>query len=434
MSFSNLNLNLKILRALKESGYSKPTQVQVKSIPSILDGHDVKVSAQTGTGKTAAFLLPVLNKLAGSLKKKKRGPKVLVLSPTRELALQINVQSEKYSQYLLQVKSVCVVGGVPYSKQTSQLSSPHDIIVATPGRLLDFLFQGKINLSDIETLILDEADRMLDMGFSEAVEEIIQKIPPTRQILLFSATFQGAVFKLAKKIMKKPVEINIHTSHEKHENIDQQLHYVDSLIHKNEILEHTLKSSDLHSAIIFTATKNHADTIAGELKKKGFSASALHGGMHQHQRSRTIQNLKNERIQILVATDVAARGIDVQSITHVINFDLPRDIEQYVHRIGRTGRAGAKGKAISFANNRDVPLISKIESFTGQKIKVTEIEGLEAKTKKNSRVRSQKFSSRSRKSSEEKREPRSKTSSRSRKSSEEKRESRTKPSSRSRKL
>jgi len=375
MTFESLNLNPKILKALTLAGYKEPTKIQLEAIPKILEGHDIRGSAQTGTGKTAAFLLPALNLLSNPSKGK--GPRILILVPTRELAMQIEEQAEKYSKYFNQVKSVCVVGGVPYHAQERKLRKPYDILIATPGRLIDFIKQKKISFPRLEMLVLDEADRMLDMGFVEPVEEIAAKTPDTRQTLLFSATLEGSVRKLSERLLKNPQEIIVHSKKEKHENIEQVLHYTDNLTHKNQLLDHILSQDEIEYAIIFTSTKRHVDELVDELYDKGHVAGALHGDMSQRQRTRTITSLKNGRTRIVVATDVAARGIDVQSITHVINFDLPRNIEDYVHRIGRTGRAGANGTAISFSSHKDSGLVKRIESFTGQPINVKVIEGHE---------------------------------------------------------
>lgn len=377
MNFEILGLHPKIIKALVESGYSEPTKIQEKAIPVVLEGKDIKASAQTGTGKTAAFLLPALQCLTTPSAIQAKGPRVLVLSPTRELALQIKQQAEKYSKYLTKSRAVCLCGGVPYPVQRKQLSRPYDILIATPGRLLDSIERKKVDFSRLEMVILDEADRMLDMGFLEPVEEIIEKTPADRQTLLFTATLQGNVEKFSHGFLQDPVEIVVHAKKEKHENIEQKLHFVDNLNHKNRILESVLSDDAVESAIIFTSTKKHADQLREELFEKGYKAGALHGDMNQRQRTRTIDRFRGGKIQFLVATDVAARGIDVQNISHVINFDLPRNIEDYVHRIGRTGRAGAKGKACSLVGQRDAPLVKKIESFTGQPIAVEVIPGLE---------------------------------------------------------
>lgn len=382
MSFDSLNLHPLILKAVTTAGYTEPTKIQLEAIPQILNGADIRGSAQTGTGKTAAFLLPALNLLTEPSTKPGKGARVLILVPTRELAMQIATQAEKYSKFLNRVKTVCVVGGVPYFKQTQKLSRPHDILIATPGRLIDFIQQKKIDFSRLEMLVLDEADRMLDMGFIEPVEEIVSHAPSKKQTLFFSATMEGSVIRLSKRLLKDPVEINIKAKRNQPTNISQTLHYADDLSHKNRLLDHILAEDDVVHTIVFTATKRHADILVDELIDKGHQAAALHGDMRQRQRTRTIEALRKGKINILVATDVAARGIDVQSITHVINFDLPRVIEDYVHRIGRTGRAGAKGTALSLVARNDAMLVKRIEKFTGHQIDVAEIAGLEPRGQK----------------------------------------------------
>lgn len=381
MFFDNLDLDPKVLQSISEAGYTEPTEIQKEAIPKILSGHNIRASAQTGTGKTAAFLLPAMNRLAKTEQRKGKGPTVLVLAPTRELAMQIAAQSEVYSKHLNRVKTVCVSGGVPYHKQLNKLSRPYEILIATPGRLIDYLNRKKIDLSSVEMVVLDEADRMLDMGFIQPVKQVVNATPKGRQVLLFSATLEKKIIKLSEELMDNPIQIEIHAKHARHENIQQRLHYVDDLNHKNKLLEHILNTDEVENTIIFTSTKRHADHLVSELKDKGHLSAALHGDMNQRQRTRTIAQLKAGKITTLVATDVAARGIDVQSITHVINFDLPYHIEDYVHRIGRTGRAGSKGTALSFAGGRDSSLIRQIEKFTGQAINVVEVPGLEPRKK-----------------------------------------------------
>ena len=381
MTFDNLNLHPKILKALSEAGYCKPTEIQLQAIPKIVEGLDIRASAQTGTGKTATFLLPALNRLATPSSMPGKGPRVLILVPTRELAMQITAQAQKYSKYLNRVKTVCVVGGVPYPKQIRDLSRPYDILIATPGRLIDFIGRGKMDFSRLEMLVLDEADRMLDMGFLEPVEQIVKATPSSRQMLLFSATLQGSVIKLSERLLNNPTEIIAHAEKVKHDHIKQKIHYTDDLNHKNRLLDHILKEDEVDYAIVFTSTKRHADQLTSTLRDKEYRAAALHGDMNQRQRTRTITQLRNGKVRILVATDVAARGIDVQSITHVINYDLPNNVEDYVHRIGRTGRAGAKGIALSFVTGRDAFLVKKIEEFTAQQIDIVEIAGLEPRFK-----------------------------------------------------
>ena len=295
--------------------------------------------------------------------------------------MQVAAETMKYSRHLQKSKTVCVYGGVPYQIQNRELSRPYEILVATPGRLLDFISQGRIRLSRIEMLILDEADRMLDMGFIEPVEEIAASTPKTRQTLMFSATLKGSVMNLSKRLLKDPLEICIESEEETHDHIEQRLHYVDNLDHKHNLLEHLLTDPTMDQVIIFTATKHLADDVAEKLCEIGHNAAALHGDMNQRQRTRTIKRLRNKEIRVLVATDVAARGIDVQTISHVINFDLPMSAEDYVHRIGRTGRAGSKGVALSFASHKDMSVLKQIERFTKYKLQTHVIPGMEPKGK-----------------------------------------------------
>ena len=381
MTFEELGLHPKILKAVADSGYETPSPIQAKAIPKILKGFDLRASAQTGTGKTAAFLLPALNRLTAPSQKSGKGPRVVILVPTRELAQQISQQAEKYSKYLGHIRTVCVVGGVPYHIQERKLKRPCDILIATPGRLIDYIDQGKIKFSRIEMVVLDEADRMLDMGFVEPVKGIVNAMPSTRQTLLFSATLEGSVIDLSEELLNKPMEITVSSPKEKHENIEQKLHRIDNIGHKNRLLNHILETHEIDYAIVFTSTKRQADELAYNLKDAGHRAAPLHGDMSQRVRTRTIKQLKEGKFKVLVATDVAARGIDIDSISHVINFDLPQVAEDYVHRIGRTGRAGATGTAISFAGHRDNHLVKKIEQFTGNPIDTFEIEGFEASSK-----------------------------------------------------
>lgn len=381
MLFKDLNLHQKLLIAIKKAGYKTPTPVQEKAIPKIFSGSDLQVSAQTGTGKTAAFLLPVLTKMMLPSELKGKGPRVLILVPTRELAMQVTTEANKYSSELTKKRAVCIYGGVPYQKQKRSLSKPYDILVATPGRLIDLIKQRCVNLSMVETFILDEADRMLDMGFISDVEDIASKTNKSRQTLLFSATLKKSVLNLSKKLLKDPEQISITPQHEKHENIEQRLHYVDNLNHKNQLLDHLLNDKTINNAIIFTSTKSFADQLVDRLYEDGHQVEALHGDMNQRQRTRTIKKMREGKVKILVATDVAARGIDIQTISHVFNFDLPRNTEDYVHRIGRTGRAGADGIALSFATFKEAFLVTSIEKFTGQKIVTHTVDGMEPKSK-----------------------------------------------------
>lgn len=376
--FANLNLHPSLLRALIEAGYNTPTPIQAQAIPEVLAGHDLMASAQTGTGKTAAFTLPALNLLATPHPLNSRGPRILVLVPTRELAAQVNEAARKYGKFI-RARTVSIVGGMPYPLQNKLLSQPLDILVATPGRLLDHMERGRIDMSRLQMLILDEADRMLDMGFMPDVERICNALPATRQTLLFSATLDGNIGRIAHQILRNPKTIQVAAQKEKHANIEQRLHFVDDMTHKNKLLEHLLIAPDVNQVIVFTSTKRHADLLAEDLYAAGHKTAALHGDMTQGARNRTLTKLRHGDVKVLVATDVAARGIDVQGITHVINYDLPKFAEDYVHRIGRTGRAGNTGIAVSFASHADRHQVRKIEQFTGQRLEATVIAGYEPK-------------------------------------------------------
>lgn len=381
VTFQDQNLHPQILKAIEQAGYTNPTPIQLKAIPKIMQGFDIRASANTGTGKTAAFLLPALNRLTVPSRVKSIGPRVLILVPTRELAMQVAAESIKYSKFLPKTKTVCIYGGAPYPIQNRELSRPHEILVATPGRLIDHMERGRIDFSRLELLILDEADRMLDMGFIEPVEQIAAATPKDRQTLMFSATLKGSVMKLSDRLLKNPMEISVEQEQVRHENIDQRLHFTDDLNHKYKLLDHLLTDPSIKQAIVFTQTKRHADQLVDILYDQGHQASALHGDMNQRQRTHAINQMRQGKIRILVATDVAARGIDVQTISHVINFDLPTSTEDYVHRIGRTGRAGASGVAYSFAANKDIQALRRIEEFTGHRMVPQIVPGLEPKFK-----------------------------------------------------
>jgi len=379
MPFAALNLSQPICKALLDAGYQAPTPIQAAAIPEILAGHDIMASAQTGTGKTAAFMLPALQKLSIPSTGQGKGPRVLVLTPTRELAMQVTDAAQKYGRNLPRFRAVSIVGGMPYHAQNRLLASPMEVLVATPGRLMDQMDSGRLNFSRLEMLVLDEADRMLDMGFIEDVEAIAAQLPKGRQTLLFSATLEGRIASLAKNLLNEPKQIQISSREAKHENIAQRLIYADDLDHKLKLLDHLIGDAEVKQVIVFTATKRDADDLAGRLIGQGQPAAALHGDMPQRQRNRTLDQLKRGRVRVLVATDVAARGIDVSTITHVINFDLPKFAEDYVHRIGRTGRAGLSGTAISFAGSKEMLLLKRIERFTGHPIEAITVPGLEAR-------------------------------------------------------
>jgi superfamily II DNA/RNA helicase len=377
MKFNELALDEALLQAIEAAGYPNPTDVQAQAIPAALTGADLLVSSQTGSGKTAAFTLPCLHRLAQKKPAPGTGPRMLVLTPTRELAQQVEKAVKTYGRKMRWLNTACLVGGAPFFAQAKLLSRPVDVIVATPGRLIDHLTRRKLKLSDIEVLVLDEADRMLDMGFAEDIETIVAATPASRQTLLFSATLDGVVGRLAQKLTRAPQRIEIAVNLTSAGTIEQRLLMADSLGHKTRLLEAVLSDTNLQQAVVFTATKRSAEEVSLGLQEKGFSAEALHGDMHQSARNRTLDKLRQGRIGVLVATDVAARGIDVAGISHVINFDPPRAAEDYVHRIGRTGRAGRDGIAITFSGPREMGVIRAIERYTGKRLDVHVIAGLE---------------------------------------------------------
>jgi superfamily II DNA/RNA helicase len=381
MSFEKMKLAPPILKALNRCGFHTPTPVQIQAIPMIFTGRDLIASAQTGTGKTAAFVLPILQRLWEAPKKRKRAVRILVITPTRELAGQITHCSRDLGKGL-DVHSVAIFGGMPFGEQLRALSQVPEMIVATPGRLIDHIWRGRIDLSQIEVLVLDEADRMLDMGFIGDVEFISGAMPEDCQTLLFAATMGKAATSLAKKFMKNPEKVQIAPDKVTHDRIEQRLHMTDNLRHKNRLLQYLCEDNTVKRAIIFSATKRDADSLAKNLKASGYTAAALHSDMPQTARNRTTNKMRKGKIRLLVATDVAARGLDITGISHVINFDLPRSAEDYVNRIGRTGRAGKTGIAISFASRMDLPYLDRIERYIGHNIKVHSIPGLEASFKR----------------------------------------------------
>lgn len=377
-NFTQFNLSEHILKVLGEVGFTAPTPIQRLVIPKVFEGVDIIASASTGTGKTGAFMLPILHLLTDPAYKSNGGPQVLVLVPTRELAMQVADEAKKFSRYLTKTKTVCIYGGVPYPVQKKALSGMYEILVATPGRLLDHVESGRIDLSKIKLLVLDEADRMLDMGFVADVEHIAKSTPSNRQTLLFSATIDRKILPFSQKLQRNPHRIIVEASEMK-SNIEQLLYYVDNIDHKLRLLEHLLVSKEINQGIIFTSTKNQADELADFLDERGFKSGAMHGDMNQRQRTRTINQLRTGGIQFLVATDVAARGIDISTLTHVINFDLPFQAEDFIHRVGRTGRAGADGVAISFATFKEEFKLVRIVEMLGKPMNVLTVEGMEPK-------------------------------------------------------
>jgi len=376
VSFESLNLNEALLRAVQTCGFNEPTEIQLQAIPAVLSGRDLMASAQTGTGKTAAFVLPALQCLLKPAVVNGRGPRVLVLTPTRELAGQVADNIAALGRFV-RLKSGSIVGGTPYPPQMRLLEQPLDLLVATPGRLLDHMERGRIDFSRIEMLILDEADRMLDLGFVDAVHDIAAATPANRQTLLFSATLEGKVHSIAQELLKDPVRIQLAAAHDRHASIEQHVHQADDISHKHRLLKHWLADTELTQAVIFTATKRDADQLARDLADHGHTSAALHGDMPQGVRRRTVERMRRGKLRLLVATDVAARGLDIKGISHVINFDLPMVAEDYIHRIGRTGRGGATGTAVSFVGPNDWQKLAGIERLTGGRLERAVVTGLE---------------------------------------------------------
>jgi superfamily II DNA/RNA helicase len=386
-TFDSLGLQPAILQSLKDSGYVTPTDVQLRAIPLALEGRDLMVSSSTGSGKTASFVLPALQSILAArgdnTKRREKGvvygPRVLVLAPTRELAMQVDKAATLYGRHVQGLRVTTVVGGVPYPAQLKALRGPLDILIATPGRLIDHIDQGKAILENVEILVLDEADRMLDMGFIDDIRTIAQSLPANRQTVMYSATFAGHVGRLAQDLLRDPQRIEVASHTDTHENIEQRLHWADNNHHKNALLDHILTEREMEQAVVFTSTQRDADWLADRLADMGHAVASLHGGMPQGRRTRVLQGLRTKQLRVLVATDVAARGIDVPSISHVINYGLPMKAEDYVHRIGRTGRAGRNGIAVTLAERMDTGMIRRIQHFTTQNIPVATIAGLEPK-------------------------------------------------------
>ncbi len=381
MSFDSLVLHPNLLKSVSEQAFTEPSDIQLKAIPCILEGRDVMASAPTGTGKTAAFVLPALHNLSQTEAPPGHGPRVLVLTPTRELAKQVADNIYQFTKYL-RMRSTTIVGGMPYPPQIKMLRQPLDFLVATPGRLIDHMNSGRIDFSRVQILILDEADRMLDMGFVDEVTRIAKETPDNRQTLLFSATLEGQVEKVARVLLNDPVRIQIAGVKVKHDSITQHMLQADDYRHKRKLLEHVLSDKSVEQAIIFTATKKGADSLAEKLKDDGYACAALHGDMRQNMRRRVIEQMQRRRLKVLVATDVAARGLDIRTLSHVINFDMPMQAEDYVHRIGRTGRGGSTGTAYSLIGPQDWQLFYRVQKFVDTRYELTTISGLEAQLPK----------------------------------------------------
>ncbi|MEG2884411.1 MAG: DEAD/DEAH box helicase [Acinetobacter sp.] len=383
-TFAEFSLHETLQQALEGLGFTTPTPVQEQAIPAALEGKDLLVSSQTGSGKTAAFLLPTLNSLAGeeafvSFKDRMKAvtqPTILVISPTRELAQQVSQDAIALVRHMKGVRIAAIMGGMPFGKQIQQLKGAQ-VVVATPGRLLDLVNRRQIKLDKVESLIVDEADRMLDLGFSEDLEAIGELAANRKQTLMFSATFADRIIRLAERMMNDPQRIAIETGHSTNTDVTQTLHWTDGFEHKKKLLTHWLSDESVDQAVVFASTQEDTDMLAEELAEAGHSVVALHGAMPQTVRNRRLRSIREGRAKILVATDVAARGLDVPTISHVINFGLPMKNEDYVHRIGRTGRAGRTGQAVTLATYRERGKIRALEDYLDARLNVSEIEGLE---------------------------------------------------------
>jgi superfamily II DNA/RNA helicase len=413
MTFESLGLAAPLLRAVETLGYTAPTEVQLQTVPAALQGGDLMVSSQTGSGKTAAFLLPMLHRIildqeqmqaqananaaestlgeptapkkAAYGKSRKQGfsrgstsPVLLVLCPTRELAEQVSADAINLIRHTKGIRVAMVIGGMPYGKQMEALQGAQ-IVVATPGRLLDLENKNNISLAKVRALVVDEADRMLDLGFAEDLEAIHELTGDREQTMMFSATFEGRIMKLAANVMRDPAMITVGSAQEKHQDITQTLHWADSIDHKKKILDHWLRDVAVEQAVVFVSTQIDSESLAQELTEQGHSVVAMHGAMPQFIRQRRLKGLREGKTRVLVATDVAARGLDVPSISHVFNYGLPMKVEDYVHRIGRTGRAGRSGVAVTLADHRERFKIKDIERYTRQPILAVAIPGLEPK-------------------------------------------------------
>ncbi|MCH6255700.1 DEAD/DEAH box helicase [Puniceicoccaceae bacterium K14] len=372
MSFSNLGLRAELINAITEKGYSSATPIQSKAIPAILEGRDVLGGAQTGTGKTAAFALPILQNLSESGPSSKR-PRALVLTPTRELAAQVNESFRIYGERL-NLRSAVVFGGVGINPQVSTLRRGVDILVATPGRLLDLADRKAVDFRQLEALVLDEADRMLDMGFIHDIRRVLKLLPKERQNLLFSATYSEEIKRLSEGLLDNPMQIEVARRNTAAETVDQSVYWVKKS-GKRALLSRLVSEGDWKQVLVFTRTKHGANRLAKQLAEDGVETAAIHGNKSQSARERALKAFKNRTIRVLVATDVAARGIDIDSLPHVVNYELPNVAEDYVHRIGRTGRAGKEGEAVSLVGEDEGKLLRGIERLLGRNIDVVEFEG-----------------------------------------------------------
>ncbi|MFK4015435.1 DEAD/DEAH box helicase [Cobetia marina] len=372
-AFAALGLSAPVLKAIAEMGYSTPSPVQAGAIPAVLEGRDVMAAARTGTGKTAGFALPLVERLSNGAPAGARKIKALIVTPTRELAAQIDENVTAYSRHL-KLRNAVVFGGVKINPQISRLSSGVEILTATPGRLLDLHSQKAIDFSDLETLVLDEADRMLDMGFIHDIRRLLKLLPTKRQTLLFSATFSDEIRGMANKLLNDPVAVEASPRNTTAEKVEQHIHTVEKS-HKPSLLKHLILKENWHQVLVFTRTKHGANRLATKLEKSGISAAAIHGNKSQNARTKALAGFKNGEVRVLVATDIAARGLDIEQLPQVVNYELPNVPEDYVHRIGRTGRAGASGRAISLVSSDERKELGGIERLLKGKLKRVEVEG-----------------------------------------------------------
>ena len=374
MSFSSLGLSEQLVRATSDQGYDTPSPIQAQAIPAVLSGKDVMAAAQTGTGKTAGFTLPILQRLSANPRTGK-GPRVLILTPTRELAAQVHGSVELYSRYM-PTKSAVVFGGVKINPQMMKLRKGLDILVATPGRLMDLHQQNAVSFNEVEVLVLDEADRMLDMGFIRDIRKILALLPAKRQNLLFSATFSPDIRKLATGLLNNPVQVEVASRNVAADNIKQSVYPVDQS-QKTALLSKLVRDNGWEQVLVFTRTKHGANRLTQKLERDGITAAAIHGNKSQGARTRALAEFKQGEVRVLVATDIAARGLDIKQLPQVVNFELPNVPEDYVHRIGRTGRAGESGHALSLVSADEGKMLADIEKLLKKQLPRKEMEGFE---------------------------------------------------------
>lgn len=378
MSFSSLGLSKALVSAVESKGYSTPTPIQAEGIPAVLSGKDIMAAAQTGTGKTAAFTLPLIEKLSNNYRPPRANHiKALVLTPTRELAAQVAANVNEY-KVNTQIKSHVVFGGVSINPQMKNLRRGCDILVATPGRLLDLFQQNAVKFSDVEVLVLDEADRMLDMGFIHDIKRVLKLLPAKRQNLLFSATFSDDIRTLASSLVNDPIEISVTPKNTANTSVEHSIVFLEKA-NKSRLLSHLIESNNWQQALVFTRTKHGANRLTKQLSGKGITAAAIHGNKSQGARTKALKEFKSGELRILVATDIAARGIDIDQLPNVVNYDLPNVAEDYVHRIGRTGRAGATGSAVSFVTIEDIKQLADIQNLIQKIIPVIHVKGFSSK-------------------------------------------------------